>query len=87
MTKGTTYVWAPQEYVHILDFGLQVEDFALLGLMKFLYCPLVWTGDGYNTHYGHFAQTERFQIYWEETGSQTFPPEFKASLLLMGVTL
>ncbi len=82
--KGQTYLWTPQEVVKVFDQALQVEDFNNSNMLKYLYCPLVWVAR-YAVNYGHFAQSERFVIFFKHTSSQGLPPEFKARLLLLGV--
>ncbi len=84
--KGQTFIWTSQEVVKVIDRALQVEDFNQSAMLKYLYCPAIWT-TSYATNYGHFAQTERFQVYWHHCSPEHLPEEFRLSLLIMGVSL
>ena len=82
--RNQTYIWTSQEVVKVLDHVLQEEDFTNSNMLKYLYCPMVYVTGGIYC-YGHFAQTERFVIFFKYVDPNTLPPEFKARLLLLGV--
>jgi hypothetical protein len=80
--KGKTVFWR-NDRVEILNKLVFIEDFTQSSMLKYLYCPCYYD----DRDKGHFAQTERFNIYWERMDPSHFPEGFKLSLLIMGVTL
>lgn len=80
---GKTIFWAKGQVV-IFDSLIFPDHFGPLISHQYLYCPCLFSG----RNYGHFAQTEKFKIYWRHQASEIeCPKEFKASLLLMGVPI
>jgi hypothetical protein len=79
--NGITIFWR-KDQAEIINRPVNAKDFQQSSMLKYLYCPCVWNGE----LYGRFAQTEQFKIYWENTPVSHFPPEFRASLLLLGAS-
>lgn len=83
---SATYFWYQDKLV-ILHRQLFAEDFQQSSMLKFLYCPCVDTFvDPPTERYGIFASTERFEKMWNHRPLDSFPAEFRAHLLLLGVS-
>lgn len=83
---SATYFWYQDKLV-ILHRQLLTGDFQQSSMLKFLYCPCVDTfTDTTFERYGIFVSTEDFRKMWEHRPLDSFPAEFRAHLLLLGVS-
>ena len=85
----STYFWKNGQ-VELVDRNLTILDFEQSSMFKYLYCPCVdthaWDTD---ERYGMFVNAGGGWIaktVWENHPIESFPPEFRASLLLLGVS-
>lgn len=72
--------------VEILDSNVYTEAFKQSSMLKYLYCHCVQVIPEGRTYTGFFEQTEAFTVLWRPYDINKFEPEFKASLLLLGVS-
>lgn len=84
-----TYVWHKDQLV-TFKRQLMAEDFTQASMHKYRYCPCV---DVYeelpSMRYGHWAVDDTVRVWpatWESSSFEGFPAEFKAHLLLLGVS-
>lgn len=82
---GTSYFWR-NDQVDIFDRFVVTGDFQQSSMLKYLYCHCFLIGSGGRTYTGFFDQTESFKVGWMPYDINKFEPEFRALLLLLGVS-
>ena len=84
-----TYFWYQNKLV-TFDRRLTVIDFDQFPMQKYRYCPCVDTSASRKAErYGHWAVNDSqhsWPTQWIYRPLESFPPEFRAHLLLLGVT-
>lgn len=80
-----TYFWQ-QDRLVILDRNVYTQDFLQSSMLKYLYCHCVQITSEGRTYTGFFDQSERFTVSWTPYDPTKFDPEFRAHLLLLGVS-
>jgi hypothetical protein len=83
------YFWK-NDQVEIVHRFLTVHDFEHSFMLKYLYCPCVDThAINLEDRYGAFIQESNGRlatVRWDYLPMDSFPPEFRAHLLLLGVS-
>jgi hypothetical protein len=86
---SATYFWYQDRLVDIRP-QVRTESFEQAAMHKYRYCPCV---DDFETEpnmrYGIWAQDDKLRNWsavWETRHLQEFPAEFRAHLLLLGVS-
>lgn len=86
---SATYFWY-QDKVVVLDCHLYAEAFQQASMHKFRYCPCLDAfEDLQSMRYGYWGVDDAASSWpaeWVSTSFDYFPAEFKASLLLLGVS-
>ena len=86
---SATYFWHQDKLV-VLNRALVVADFNQAALLKFRYCPCVDTFESEpEQRYGIWTCYDRdrdWKATWEHRPLAGFPAEFRANLLLLGVS-
>lgn len=84
----SVYFWKDGQ-VKAINRQLTILDFDQSAMFKYLYCPCVdtyaWDSD---ERYGMFTNEGggwSARTQWESHPIESFPPEFRTSLLLLGV--
>jgi len=83
--NGKAYFWRNGR-LEILDRMLGTYDFTQSSLLKYLYCHCVQINEDGRQYIGFFDQTENFKVGWVPYDINKFEPEFRAHLLLLGVS-
>ena len=83
--SGTTYFWR-QDRLEILNHSVFAEHFTQSSMLKYLYCPCVVINENGRQWEGYYDQTENFKVGWMPCEIKRFEPEFRAHLLLLGVS-
>lgn len=83
--QGTSYFWR-NDKVEILDRNVYTKDFLQSSMLKYLYCHCVQVTPEGRNYAGFFDQTENFKVGWMPYDINKFEPEFRAFLLLLGVS-
>jgi hypothetical protein len=85
----SVYFWKNDQVVIVHRF-LTVHDFEESFMLKYLYCPCVDTHaidlEGRYGAFIHAGPGWLDKILWDYLPMDAFPPEFRAHLLLLGVT-
>lgn len=86
---SATYFWYREKLV-VIERRLTAQDFEQVSMHKYRYCPCV-DGFAFGTalRYGIWVQNDQtrdWQASWESRPLDTFPAEFRAHLLLLGVS-
>lgn len=85
----SVYFWR-NDQVEVVNRHLTVLDFDQSSMFKYLYCPCVDTNAwDTNERYGAFIHSGGgwlALVRWENQPIESFPPEFRAHLLLLGVS-
>ena len=86
----SSYFWRNGQ-VEVIARAVEVDDFNQSSMFKYLYCFCVDDGAGPITdmRYGMWVNEGGGQLartIWESHPIESFPPEFRASLLLLGVS-
>jgi hypothetical protein len=87
-----TYFWYQDTLVTLeRDRQILVEDFRDVAMHKYRYCPCVDTFEpvGVVPRYGAWEQNDKiptWPTHWVSRPMWTFPAEFRAHLLLLGVS-
>lgn len=85
----SNYFWRNNQ-VELIDRNLLTSDFNQSSMFKYLYCYCLDTNAlGDEDRYGMFSHEGGGWVartQWEHRPIESFPPEFRASLLLLGVT-
>jgi len=90
---SATYFWYQDKLV-VLERRLVATDFQQAALHKYRYCPCVDGFEGGNSlqsslRYGHWAVNDKVRDWpalWQPGFVCDFPVEFRAHLLLLGVS-
>ena len=83
--SGTTYFWR-NDRVEILDRVVNINDFKTSSMFKYLYCHCIAIADSGRKYVGFFDQTESYRVGWMPYDINKFEPEFRAYLLLLGIS-
>jgi hypothetical protein len=83
---SAVYFWHKDQLV-TFDWEIKHPDMALANMHKYRYCPCVDTFQSRKAErYGHWAVSNDWITQWVYRPFEGFPPEFKAHLLLLGVS-
>lgn len=86
---SAVYFWHQDKLVTVRQ-KLVVDDFDQTSMHKYRYCPCVDAfEDLYSMRYGYWGVDDSASSWpaeWVSTSFDHFPAEFKASLLLLGVS-
>lgn len=82
---GKAYFWRNNK-LDILDRYVVTGDFKQSSMLKYLYCPCVMLKEYGRTYVGWFDQGENYHVGWRPYDINKFEPEFRAHLLLLGVS-
>lgn len=82
---GRAYFWRNNR-LEILDRFVITGDFNQSVMLKYLYCPCVMINEHGRTYVGWFDQSENYHVGWMPYDINKFEPEFRAHLLLLGVS-
>ena len=82
MSTAVAYFWR-KDY---LDIVHGMPDFRQSSMLKYLYCPCVVFNENGRRWDGYYDQTENFKIGWMPGDIQSFEPEFRLALLLLGIS-
>ena len=86
---SAVYFWR-NDQVEVVHRFLTVYDFEQSSMLKYLYCPCVDThATDSRGRYGVFVHADAgwlAKVRWDCLPMDSFPPEFRAHLLLLGVT-
>lgn len=85
MSIPVTYFWR-KDRVEVLDCNVYTKDFLNSSMFKYLYCHCVQIVPEGRTYSGFFDQSEQFKVSWTPYDISKFDPEFRAHLLLLGVS-
>ena len=83
--NGKAYFWRNNR-LEILDRMIGTYDFTQYSMLKYLYCHCVQIHKNGRHYNGFFDQTENLKVGWVPYDINKFEPEFRAHLLLLGVS-
>lgn len=83
--KVRTYFWR-NDNVDVLDRFVLTNEFNQSSMLKYIWCPCVKSTEDGQIYAGVFEQDARFKVSWCPCSVEDFRPEFRAYLLLLGVS-